>query len=60
MQKRKDRKKVSTEAKTINKEETKEKRVGNQEIAGKQIAIAVRSGKPVPRYLEQDMERRRG
>ena len=31
----KDRKKVSTEAKTINKEETKEKRVGNQEIAGK-------------------------
>lgn len=26
----------------------------------KQIAIAVKSGKPVPRYLEQDMERRRG
>ena len=24
----------------------------------KQIAIAVKSGKPVPRYLEQDMERR--
>ena len=26
----------------------------------KQIAIAMKSGKPVPRYLEQDMERRRG
>ena len=26
----------------------------------KQIAIAVKSGKPIPRYLEQDMERRRG
>ena len=26
----------------------------------KQIAIAVKSGKPVPRYLELEMERRRG
>ena len=26
----------------------------------KQIAIAVKSGKPIPIYLEQEMERRRG
>lgn len=26
----------------------------------KQIAIARRSGKPIPRYLDQEMERKRG
>ena len=26
----------------------------------KQIAIAKRSGKPIPRYLDQEMERKRG
>ena len=29
-------------------------------VSRKQIAIARRSGKPIPRYLDQEMERKRG
>lgn len=59
MQKRKVWKESRHRSYTNPQKETKEKRVSNQEITGKQIAIAVKSGKPVPRYLEQEMERRR-
>jgi len=42
------------------KKKQKKKESVIKRLREKQIAIAVRSGKPVPRCLEQDMERRRG
>ena len=46
--------------KQLTKKKPKKKESVIKRLREKQIAIAVRSGKPVPRYLEQDMERRRG
>ena len=42
------------------KKKLKKKESVIKRLREKQIAIAVKSGKPVPRYLEQEMERRRG
>ena len=52
-------KKSAPKAKQLKKKPKKRESVIRR-LREKQIAIAVKSGKPVPRYLEQDMERRRG
>lgn len=44
---------------SLPKKKTKKRESVIKRLREKQIAIAVKSGKPVPRYLEQEMERRR-
>lgn len=44
----------------LTKKKLKKRESVIKRLREKQITIAVKSGKPVPRYLEQDMERRRG
>ena len=38
----------------------KKRRSVIKRLREKQIAIAVKSGKPIPKYLNQEMERKRG
>ena len=38
----------------------KKRRSVIKRLREKQIAIAVKSGKPIPKYLDQEMERKRG
>ena len=38
----------------------KKRRSVIKRLREKQIAIAVKSGKPIPKYLDQELERRRG
>ena len=52
-------KKSAPRAKQLKKKPKKRESVIRR-LREKQIAIAVKSGKPVPRYWEQEMERRRG
>ena len=40
-------------------EEVKKRRSVIKRLREKQIAIAVKSGKPIPKYLDQEIERRR-
>ena len=47
-------------AKQLSKKKPKKRESVIKRLREKQIVIAVKSGKPVPRYLEQGMERRRG
>ena len=53
------KKKSAPRAKQLKKKPKKRESVIRR-LREKQIAIAVKSGKPVPRYWEQEMERRRG
>lgn len=50
---------IDGQANNLRKKKTKKKRSVIKRLREKQIAIAVKYGKPVPRYLEQEMERRR-
>ena len=52
-------KKSASRTKQLKKKPKKRESVIRR-LREKQIAIAVKSGKPVPRYWEQEMERRRG
>ena len=52
-------KKLALRVKQLKKKPKKRESVIRR-LREKQIAIAVKSGKPVPRYWEQEMERRRG
>lgn len=45
---------------TKNQCEPKKRRSVIKRLHQKQIAIARRSGKPIPKYLDQEMERKRG
>ena len=45
---------------TLSQNETKKRRSVIKRLHQKQIAIARRSGKPIPKYLDQEMERKRG
>lgn len=53
-------KKSASRPKQLSKKELNKRESVIKKLREKQIAIAVKSGKPVPRYLEQEMERRRG
>lgn len=52
--------KSTPRAKQLSKKKPKKRESVIKRLREKQIAIAVKSGKPVPRYLEQGIERRRG
>lgn len=52
--------KLAQRPEQLTKKKPKKRESVIKRLREKQIAIAVKSGKPVPRYLEQDMERRRG
>ena len=52
--------KLAQRPEQLTKKKAKKRESVIKRLREKQIAIAVKSGKPVPRYLEQDMERRRG
>ena len=51
--------KSSQKSDQLSKKKSKKRESVIKRLREKQIAIAVKSGKPVPRYLEQEMERRR-
>lgn len=52
--------KSSQKSDQLSKKKSKKRESVIKRLREKQIAIAAKSGKPAPRYLEQDMERRRG
>lgn len=52
-------KKSAPKPNQLSKKKPKKRESVIKRLREKQIAIAVKSGKPVPRYLEQEMERRR-
>lgn len=52
--------KLAQRLEQLTKKKPKKRESVIKRLREKQIAIAVKSGKPVPRYLEQDMERKRG